>query len=727
MDTDTYLKEIHSLIVNSSPEDELELRFGKFEGKRFKSDCNIETFNRVNDFVKSFGKVIYDGHQKIIIYINNQRNSTYNKRGICNIISFEDAKQVGGFEYDIKRKKKTYDVNEFDLRFCISQEKKIKKSEDVLEEIDFYMLRKRTVYEYNDFKIFMSYYTLNDASEFRFNIEIEVNNTVKYNIFSSFIKEFLKAYNGCKVLVNNTYKANVIEKYNHIFSLKKFKNVLVQPEALKLNKIYKEKIYSVSLKLDGIRKMIIVYDNQILTFNEGNLAIIHSMENNENTNFYVFDSEYYNGVYHIFDTLCYDNKDIRNTFLKERISLYTLFFETNKLNFIAYKEHHFSKYKNLYNISMKLLNQSNDLGGNAKGFSVDGLIYTSSEEYCITPLKFKFNHTIDFYIVKREDNEDNEDNKSNKVELYCKGPEKYLLFSHPDYPDIGLSELDIFNKFMNKSIVECYFCKTTKKFKPIKQRFDKSHPNFITIALDNFEMTINPFKIQLFKDQTSYEIKELEIFLHFDTVRFFHYVKRTILNDVVNINAKWRIKNIIYFNQGNLQDIQKFIDFNFKDISVITNDTDNNDFIKKIEKIKSDIITKNFEIKLVKPENISNISTNTYVVFAFNQTKDQIELVSDILSPGSIIICIDIDWDYIKSDLPIYSGLKVEYKNGIACINNQQFRETSKNIKGYCIIQENSFNSYVDTWYNHCSNNFLSNQGILLSKIYKFTIYKKNK
>jgi hypothetical protein len=710
MEIDTHLKNIHDMIISSSENDEIELRFGKFESNRFKSDCNIETFNRVNDFVKSFSTITWEGYQKILNF-KNSKGSFQNKRGTCDIKSFEDSTQMSDFNYEIKKKLKTYDANDFDLRFCISQEKKVKKSQNAFEEVDFYIKRKRTVYQYQNIKIFMSYYVLNDSeSDVKFNIEIEVDKNINYDVFSCFIKEFLKAYNGCVVLINNAYKKEVIEKYNKVFNFKKFKNILIQPQALKLNKIIKEKEYSVSLKLDGVRKMIILYNQQILTFNDEKLSVIYCIENNtefENLEICVFDTEYYDNKYYIFDTLCYNGKDTRNFSLKQRISIYTAL----KFDFIEHKDHHFSNYKNLYNVSTKLLSESN----RSRGLKIDGLIYTNTGEYTIPPLKFKFDHTIDFYILKKENN----------VELYCNDTEDYCLFTHPDYVNIGISNIEFFQVFSSNSIIECYFCKLTKKFKPLKYRFDKIKPNFISVALDNFEMTINPFKLQLFKEIDVYETKELSHLLHFDTMRFFHYVKRKVLSHA-SLKTK-NIKNAIYFNQGNLQDIQKFIDFKFKSVNVITNDIENIDFKDKISKIKNNLITKNFEINLTHTDDIKNIKKDNYIVILFNKHLNYITDLKNILLDKSIVIIININWEYIKTSLPCYSGMNIQYdkETGMAVINKESFKETSSNIDGFELISQKTFNSFKESWCKHFKDNFLSNQGELLCNIYNFSIYKK--
>ena len=204
MDINAYLKEIHGIIGSCLEKDEIELRFGNFENKRFESNCNIETFNRVNTFVKSFGKKIWEGCQRVNIY--SRVGTSQTKRSVCDIHSIENPEQISDVRFEIKKKKKTYDVNEYNLRFCSSSESVIKKPA-TNENIDFFMLRNRVVYSHlgDAFKIFMTYYRTGTCSELKFNIEIEVSKNISLDVFSPFIIEFLKAYNGCKILITNSF------------------------------------------------------------------------------------------------------------------------------------------------------------------------------------------------------------------------------------------------------------------------------------------------------------------------------------------------------------------------------------------------------------------------------------------------------------------------------------------------------------------------------------------
>lgn len=121
--------------------------------------------------------------------------------------------------------------------------------------------------------------------------------------------------------------------------------------------------------------------------------------------------------------------------------------------------------------------------------------------------------------------------KGSKVarwKLYVGGPDsENVLFEVEDYPDINTISvpLELSNKFGDSTVVECQFDKTTNAFVPLKQRVDKVSPNYIDIAKDNFNLTINPYSFEKMNKG-----KKRDTTYFFNMRRFHNWIKRVLLD-----------------------------------------------------------------------------------------------------------------------------------------------------------------------------------------------------
>lgn len=116
------------------------------------------------------------------------------------------------------------------------------------------------------------------------------------------------------------------------------------------------------------------------------------------------------------------------------------------------------------------------------------MIFNSIKENyknCIV-FKWKPNITFDFKIKKIR-----QDNKQILWELYCYTYNKeYIIFPIEKYKITYVSlEVDVL--YDDGSVIEFIFNNNENMFEPMKLRNDKIFPNFIDIALDNWNCLLN--------------------------------------------------------------------------------------------------------------------------------------------------------------------------------------------------------------------------------------------
>jgi hypothetical protein len=125
------------------------------------------------------------------------------------------------------------------------------------------------------------------------------------------------------------------------------------------------------------------------------------------------------------------------------------------------------------------------------------------------------------------------DDESDTWELYVIDDKSLVPFEHVDYPEINkvIVKKELSNLYKNESIVECSFDTSSNCFTIVKARCDKTKPNHISVALDNFDLSVNPF------DLKNLEVQRKETYF-FDMRRFHNYIKRILLDTYVVKTAK---------------------------------------------------------------------------------------------------------------------------------------------------------------------------------------------
>jgi hypothetical protein len=250
----------------------------------------------------------------------------------------------------VRNKKLTFDLDEYDMRFRVSLEKNVNKTEaskllELSSDERFNIkirLKQRTsfvFYEDSSYKILVdctiskTSQNLTNINEINENYEIELEvirkkSNMKYNKIKEKLLEamhfLLKNLYETEHIISNKQKKNVLEQYFKLVLNKKKLNSLyrMNPESLEIQHVVDKivKQYSVSDKADGDACQAIIYKGK-LYFLDNNCNITDSgIKNSKLSNYndsiidgeLVYIPKYKKKIFLAFDILFYNNKDIRN-------------------------------------------------------------------------------------------------------------------------------------------------------------------------------------------------------------------------------------------------------------------------------------------------------------------------------------------------------------------------------------------------------------------------------
>lgn len=510
-------KQILSALQNFEDQFEHEFRFGNFQNNKFTPGVSKEEFDRVLGFISSFAKFKGSTFSHTTSYCQNYRKRVSFNENIGDSLLVNPLIIEGNSEdFIIKKKVKTIDLLDYGVRFSVSAEIPC-NPEDIPGDEVLFKNMKRLTYQYGPFLIDFSIFnnSKTSVSTIFFDIEVELLSKTSKQETEHFISNILRAIQNQKFIVKTSEKNDVLSAYRQL--VKSCFYFGCQPVPLK-SKLTQE--YSVSLKLDGLRKLIFVKDSKIYALDSKNRVVFigKTILNFDNS---IFDCEEYQGIYYIFDTIFHCGKDLRqdNSYhLKKRLEIVKSFATPALRHTVLQKEHHF----NIKNYS-KLLENS--------AFKNDGLIFTptgtnyplNSKDFKAIPLKWKKAelNTIDFLVKKKSEG---------TLELHVIDDNKKLIpFEVPEFPGINVLKQE--NSFQDGSILECMFDTDDNTFKIVKARPDKIKPNHVSVALDNFGLIVNPFDLE------SCSAARNETYF-FDMRRFHNYIKRVLLDTYSVKNGK---------------------------------------------------------------------------------------------------------------------------------------------------------------------------------------------
>ncbi len=527
-------KELFLNFIKNNKINEVEIRFGEFNNKRFDPmTITKEQFDRVFIYVKGFAKFSNETTDIIKIY--------------------KEYKQVNDV-FMTKEKIYVLDNYNYNFRVSFSKEKEILDGGGKKEEPIIIYKRQRFSFIYNNLRYDLSIYDEN-----KYNIEIEILSisSVYYVNLINDIDNIIAAIQNCsnKNIISNYERCNILKEYERLTKTNKFIGVNVQV----INKKNYNQQFAVTKKIDGERMLLFIC-NRLCYLIDKHMNIKKTGNFIKQNDIYLYDGEYYNNSYYIFDII-YNNGNTINLSFLERLDLMYK-------NFILFNgDFSFFKIKKYY------LNKIDF----EKSEGIDGYIFQPiKDKYSIfPPLKYKFDNTIDFKVVN-----DNIDTGYMNLMVYNENNND-IPFPIKEYSKI---EKAIYN-LNNGMVYEFSFDKKQKQFIPIRCRLDKIRGNYITVALDNFT---NDFDINIID-------KQIEIdYNSYNDIRFIDYVKRFILFEFIN-QCNDEHLSIMVKDLNELQ-LQRYLDLNFREIY-------SNCYID-LSKINKDPLYKNFTIDIYKQQNV---------------------------------------------------------------------------------------------------------------------------
>jgi mRNA (guanine-N7-)-methyltransferase len=378
-----------------------------------------------------------------------------------------------------------------------------------------------------------NHFPSNDSSQepkHSFEIEIELTNMEEIIDEKEIIKKFMWCVNYMLQLINESMcimtipeKHNILLEYaspalTKLLHLKKPYFIGAQPESFQLSHLqrFDSRSYSITEKYDGERLLMFISINKKVYFIDRKMRIKSFGFTNQFYSGTILDVEFVCNKIYIFDVLFINGKDIRgdnNYLLQDRINVITKIvptFETlmnpQPIQILA-KDYIMDDFKSI--IQCPSVSQ----------VPIDGYIFTpKNEPYSSTQKwssllkwKSKDDTTIDFYVI---------------IEKNC--PTIWNLYVGSIIKKTCNNEKGFYNEDVNVIFDKCpvmhieqdiaehwksssgYIIEIGKFYKknnvyygiPHKIRYDKTKPNFKTIANDNWNYIQSPVDIQQILEHT---------------------------------------------------------------------------------------------------------------------------------------------------------------------------------------------------------------------------------
>ena len=377
-------------------------------------------------------------------------------------------------------------------------------------------------------------------------------------------------------------------------------------------------------KTDGERSIILIENNKVYTIKNNELDYKFDIKGDNFSKRTIFDTEFYNGKYFIFDVIYYNGDDIRDLFYPERMQTAKKIIEDN--NSFSIKDYY--PVKNWEELIKFTNNYISPITGNI----IDGVILQridksyNSKDFTTFKLKKSILNTIDFYMIfspfenifylylygtykdyinnlKREPLKKARESSQNKelaeinVDQNKRLPDKfYILFSSPyienlhyfkprmnwNKKDYFPQQIDQINSIMSdiinnpmaydKKIVELSLSKDG--WVPLRVRFDKEFSNSYKNGITNTSIIFSPVTENIyFQDVSNSPFSN-------DIINVFHEGNKLIRKLIFqNVNAK----NVLDLAGGRGGDFQ-FIKDNLN--ALFAADKDKDALVRYTEKVQ---------------------------------------------------------------------------------------------------------------------------------------------
>jgi hypothetical protein len=575
--------------IKQSDTNEFEIRFGKFNGKKFVSGIEINVFYRLKSFLTKLKTEIKYTNTFEEIYVDKSKNDHTNIKKIKNLDN-------NNFYWLQKKNISKMDILNYNLRFALSSEEIINNKDVQLNTLSltFKRLKKRITFLFKDYQIDL---TVIDDNIFECELEVLQNHSdpkEKYNSVMQMIITLSQVINDSFYILTNDEKQHVLHTYSTL--LRKNYFIAAQPETLHKSELHllynKSNPYSVTEKLDGERNLCIIDKYHQIYFIDNNLDNIKKTDFLTNTyKTCILDGELLvsNGKfeYFIFDILVFDGADLRGHQkydLTKRLELCNLIksdinTDSNYFN-IHVKEYIF---KDVFLGSEIILNRESL-------YKNDGLIFTPINEcYPLTKkwknlLKWKPSdqNSIDFYSIKKDNNVwelyvqgKTDDNSTKKIlfdvkkikgcfdiDTICNSNTKIETFS-TIFDDTLLDPITQ-ESYKTNTVIEYIWDKQQCKFVPIRTRWDKTlnpskHGNFSEVACDIWKNIHNSITKELLFKTTIYNNEDI----YFKNMRFFHNRIKEVLYDTYTKNTNY----LLELSSGKGGDLNKWVKNNIKHVN----------------------------------------------------------------------------------------------------------------------------------------------------------------
>ena len=445
------LKDISKFVKNEDLE--LEARFGKsykINYYKFTKILNYLTNDKVN------GGLGFKYNTVSILDIQVEDNNRYSIKGLENIKKYWLLNSLEGIPNDLVRKERlnNIDLGNYDIRFSLSDEKKLKSTKKILTDIGKYRFKNR--YEIRtddklfrfDLTVIKSADSINDifkSSEIEkkteeYEVEIEMLNNKHIlklskeellNKLINYIYYIVSILQNNKTIIELSTKDYILSEYKKLTKMSKLTFIAASPVTLHLDNIMKGdkhnilNKYAVTLKADGVRNLLYINNLGNIYLFDNNYNILNIECTSKDWSNSLCECEYIedtNDIY-IYDMLFSKGQDIRKRHLKTSKSSKV---KGRLDNVNMFVKSLLNKNINKYNIKIKKYVFSvkpNDIFSKAKelwcskqemNFYSDGLIFTPITEHY--PMKniswyslFKWKppelNSIDFLIKVVKNNE----------------------------------------------------------------------------------------------------------------------------------------------------------------------------------------------------------------------------------------------------------------------------------------------------------------------------------
>jgi hypothetical protein len=568
---------------------EFEIRFGSFNQKNhFESNVDVAFFYRL---------------KKTLKIQNNNENHKYNHLvdtfyKVNNDNVRETKNETDREKNNVKVIKKQYikyhnDVD-YDIRFSVSCENDYKNDYKSGKKT-LIRNKERHTYFFNCGNIDLTRVTEHNLEynkkNIKYEVEFEINQNSDINSVDSInniLQYILQVKYDNYYIISNTEKQAVLDEYRKLVKQNYF--VGAQPETLQrenLNIFYND-AYSVTQKVDGERFFMFITSNSDIYLLDSNLKVLKTQLKSRGPGPALIDGELTrnNNIIHFmaFDLLLFfDSYNIIDVRGNDKYNLITRVNIISQILNDCYQESNLYKFsckeyiwKNVFMGSDIILNNINP----ADGF--DGLIFTPiNDPYPLTKkwsklLKWKPKelNTIDFYSILNKNQEwelyVQNINEQKKIELvlfnvnerFESFNEKSELITFKTTFDKHLIDPTTLEYFKSHTVIEYKWDYNTKKFVPLRTRWDKTvnpskRGNFSSVAYSIWNNIMNPVERELLFKLKNLNVKDD---IYFKNMRRLHNKMKEMLFNNYTKNSERHLELCV----GKGFDIQKWIYNNIK-------------------------------------------------------------------------------------------------------------------------------------------------------------------